>query len=148
MLVDPHWMQHALQAARTAQSQGEVPVGAVLVANDQMISIGWNQPIRATDPTAHAEILALRQAASKIGNYRLLNTTLYVTLEPCLMCVGAILHARIQRVVYGALDEKTGAIASKFHLLDQKHNHRIVWEGGCLADECSQLLQEFFKKKR
>lgn len=145
---DAYWMRQALQRAQQAVKLDEAPVGALLVYQGQVIAEGWNQMITLCDPTAHAEILTLRQAASKLGNYRLLNTTLYVTLEPCIMCLGAMLHARIHRLVYGAKNQKTGAVVSGFHLLDVKHSHRIEWEGGCLAVECAQLLQTFFQKKR
>jgi len=146
---DQYWMRHALALANKAAAEGEVPVGAVLVSNNQLIAQGYNTPIQACDPTAHAEINALRMAANKQQNYRLLGNTLYVTLEPCLMCLGALIHARIQRLVFGALDAKTGAIASQFSLLDTKaHNHQIDWEGGCLAEESEVLLKEFFQRRR
>jgi tRNA(adenine34) deaminase len=146
---DQHWMKHALALAEQAQSQQEIPVGAVVILDEQMIGEGSNQSIQNNDPTAHAEIIALRQASQHLNNYRLLNATLYVTLEPCMMCVGALLHARIKRLVFGALDPKTGAIASAFHLLDNKqHNHSIEWEGGCLAELCSQQLTRFFQQRR
>lgn len=147
---DPHWMQHALQLAQKAQAQNEVPVGAILISNNQLIAEGWNQPISQNDPTAHAEIIALRLAAEKLQNYRLTNTTLYVTLEPCVMCTGALIHARIKRLVFGALDPKSGAVASQWHLLDhwQQFNHRVEWEGGCLDGECGGVLKRFFEQKR
>lgn len=146
---DQHWMKHALTLAKQAELQQEVPVGAVVVLHEQIIGQGSNQPITIHDPTAHAEIIALRQASQHVNNYRLLNATLYVTLEPCIMCVGALLHARIKRLVFGALDPKTGAIASAFHLLDSKqHNHSIAWEGGCLAELCSEQLTRFFQQRR
>ncbi len=145
---DKYWMQQAVMQAAQAAQENEVPVGAVLVLDKQIIGLGFNQTISRHDPSAHAEIVALRQGAALLQNYRLLNSTLYVTLEPCLMCVGALLHARIKRLVYGAPDEKTGAVASVFHLLDGPHNHRIAWEGGCLTDECRTLLRSFFQAKR
>jgi tRNA(adenine34) deaminase len=135
--------------AQKAESEGEVPVGALMVCDNTIIGEGWNQPIQLHDPSAHAEMNALRMAAKKIGNYRLKNTTLYVTLEPCAMCVGAMIHARIERLVFGAFDPKAGAVKSVFQLLDDlRHNHAIRWEGGIYAAECSDLLKTFFKNKR
>jgi tRNA(adenine34) deaminase len=147
---DTDWMQHALLLAQKAQSQNEVPVAAIVVFENQIVGEGWNQPITQHDPTAHAEVMALRSAATKLHNYRLTDATLYVTLEPCVMCVGALIHARIKRLVFGALDAKSGAVASHFHLLDQwqKFNHRIEWEGGCLDEACGGMLKEFFAKRR
>ena len=146
---DEHFMLHALALAKRAENQGEVPVGAVIVSDNHIISEGWNQPIQLNDPSAHAEIMALRSAAKHLQNYRITNATLYVTLEPCLMCVGAMIHARIGRLVFGAMDPKTGAVASAFQLLtDSKHNHVISWKGSVCADECSTLLKNFFKNKR
>ena len=146
---DEKWMRHALQLAKHAASQNEVPVGALLVHNEQLISEAWNQPIAHSDPSAHAEILALRQAGAHLHNYRLLNCTLYVSLEPCLMCLGAILHARIARLVFGAYDRKTGAVVSHFQLLDHyPQKHSIDYLGGCLADECGSILSDFFQHKR
>src|SRR3989338_10397840 len=128
---DQKFMYHALQLAKKAEQMGEVPVGAIIVCDNTMIAEGFNQPIQNHDPSAHAEMMALRNAAQTIKNYRLKNTTLYVTLEPCVMCVGAMIHARIERLVFGAFDLKTGAVKSVFKLLDDlRHNHRIVWEGG------------------
>ncbi len=146
---DQQFIQHALMLAQQAENEGEVPVGAVLVCEDNIISEGWNQPIQLHDPSAHAEMMALRNAAKIIENYRLKNTTLYVTLEPCAMCVGAMIHARIERLVFGAYDPKAGAVTSVFHLLDDpRHNHVIPWTGGVCAEECGVLLKMFFKKKR
>jgi tRNA(adenine34) deaminase len=146
---DHRWMQHALQLAKRAEQQGEVPIGAVLVLNNEIIGEGYNQTITHHDPTAHAEIVALRDAGKKLGNYRLLNSTLYVTLEPCLMCVGAIVHARCQRLVYGADDPKAGAVSSVFNILQsQKLNHAVECMGGVLAEECGQLLKNFFLVRR
>lgn len=143
------WMQHALMLAKQAEAEGEVPVGAVVVRQNQVLGEGWNRPIAGQDPTAHAEINALRDAARHTGNYRLPDTTLYVTLEPCVMCAGAMIHARIQRVVYGANEPKTGAVVSVFDVLtDTRHNHRPDVTGGVLADECAGLLQDFFKSRR
>lgn len=142
-------MAHALTLARHAAAQGEVPVGAVLVRADEVIGEGWNQPIAACDPTAHAELVALRAGARQLGNYRLGGTTLYVTLEPCVMCAGAILHARIERVVFGACDPRAGAAGSVFDVLEtDKLNHRPELIGGVLAAECSALLRAFFASRR
>lgn len=142
-------MRVALDLARHASAEQEVPVGAVLVLNDESLGEGWNQPIATSDPTAHAEIIALRQAAQRQQNYRLPGTTLYVTLEPCAMCLGALLQARIERLVFGALDSKAGAVTSVFNLLDSSQlNHRITWVGECLANESIALLQGFFQKRR
>ncbi len=142
-------MAHALTLARHAAAQGEVPVGAVLVRADEMIGEGWNQPIAACDPTAHAELVALRAGARRLGNYRLGGTTLYVTVEPCVMCSGAILHARIERVVFGAYDPRAGAAGSVFDVLETDNlNHRPELIGGVLADECSALLRAFFASRR
>lgn len=146
---DETYMQHALQMARRAGEMGEVPVGAVLVKDGKVIAEGWNRPITDHDPTAHAEIDVLRKAAMSIGNYRLIDTTLYVTLEPCVMCAGAMIHARIKRVVYGAYDPKTGAAGSVYDtLLDTRHNHHVEHRGGVCLDECSTLLSNFFKERR
>ena len=146
---DKHWMGKAIQLAAMAEAAGEVPVGAVMVYNQEVLSVGHNQPIQGCDPTAHAEIVAIRAAAQAQQNYRLLDTTLYVTLEPCVMCVGAILHARIKRVVYGASDPKTGALGGCIHLLDlAPWNHSIAVTKGILAASCGQLLTDFFQKRR
>ena len=147
--LDTFWMQHALELAHRAESEDEVPVGAVLVYDEQVIGEGWNRPIIDSDPTAHAEIMALRAAAKKIDNYRLLDTTLYVTLEPCIMCTGAIIHSRVKRVVYGAFDPKAGAEKSAFTILGTDClNHKVDVTNGILADECGQILTDFFRKKR
>ncbi|MGH8121014.1 MAG: tRNA adenosine(34) deaminase TadA [Gammaproteobacteria bacterium] len=146
---DKLWMQRALELARHAEALGEVPVGAVLVSNNECVAEAWNRPIAAHDPSAHAEILALRQAGNKLGNYRLNDTTLYVTLEPCAMCAGAIIHARIAKVVYGAKDPRSGAGGSVFQILDSdKLNHRVQITGSVLEAACTELLQDFFRKKR
>jgi tRNA(adenine34) deaminase len=146
---DEYWMRQAILLANKAESLDEVPVGAVLVHENKIIGEGWNQPIGLNDPTAHAEIMALRAGALTVKNYRLVDTTLYVTLEPCAMCVGAIIHARVKRVVFGASDPKTGAAGSVFPLLnDDKFNHKVEVTGGVLADECGGLLKRFFGKKR
>lgn len=147
--ADVRWMQKALAQAREAQAAGEVPVGAVLVRDDEFIAQGWNRPIGTSDPCAHAEILAIRAAAARLNNYRLPDCTLYVTLEPCTMCAGAIIQARLKRVVYGALDPKAGAAGSVFEILGtRKLNHYVEVEGGMLADECGNLLTEFFRDRR
>jgi tRNA(adenine34) deaminase len=143
------WMALALEQARLAQVIDEVPVGAVLVQDDQLIASAHNQPISNNDPTAHAEIQLLRAAGKALNNYRLPNTTLYVTLEPCTMCLGAMIHARVSRVVFGAYDQKTGVCGSCTDLsTSQCFNHSIEIEGGVLANDCKQLLQEFFKNRR
>jgi tRNA(adenine34) deaminase len=149
-IEDRRFMERALIMARNAMAQGEVPVGAVVIKDGAIIGEGWNQPISTQDPTAHAEIMALRDAAAKVGNYRLNESTLYVTLEPCPMCAGAIVHARVRRVVYGAKDPKGGAAGSVFDLLptDQRFNHRVEIEGGLLQQESSELLQSFFRQRR
>lgn len=142
-------MRHALALARRAAAAGEVPVGAVLVKDGAIVAEGWNHPITAHDPTAHAEIGALRAGAAALGNYRLVGTTLYVTLEPCIMCAGAIIHARVKRLVFGAPDPKTGAAGSVFDVFASgKVNHLVRVEGGVLAGECGQLLTEFFQQRR
>jgi len=142
-------MAEALALARQAEAAGEVPVGALIVLNGQIIGRGANSPIASHDPTAHAEILALRQAASHIGNYRLEGATLYSTLEPCVMCAGALVHARIARLVFGARDLRFGGVRSKFQLADHDLlNHRIEIHEGTLAADCAALLQDFFARKR
>jgi tRNA(adenine34) deaminase len=147
--LDRQFMQQALEQANLAALAGEVPVGAVLVRDGQVISKGFNQPIGLHDPSAHAEMLALRQAAVYEQNYRLPGTTLYVTLEPCAMCAGAMLHARVGRVVYGAADPKTGAAGSVLDVFSSKQiNHQTSSEGGVMREECGQLLRDFFKERR
>ena len=142
-------MRRAIELARRGAEEGEVPVGAVLVAGGAIVGEGWNRPIAAADPTAHAEIQALRAASAALRNYRLIDSTLYVTLEPCPMCVGAIFHARVRRVVFGARDPKTGAAGSVVDLFAEgKLNHHATVEGGLLADECGELLRRFFAAKR
>jgi tRNA(adenine34) deaminase len=147
---DEGWMRQAIGLARRAQGVGEVPVGAVLVRNREIIGSGWNQPIGCHDPTAHAEIVAIRHAGRRLQNYRLPGTTLYCTLEPCPMCAGAIVHARIARVVFGASDPKGGACGSVFDLLpsDQRFNHRTSVSGGILLEDCGELLRGFFRSRR
>lgn len=142
-------MNRALQLAGQAADAGEVPVGAVLVRNGKEIGAGFNAPINGCDPTAHAEIQALRDAAKRVGNYRLPGATLYVTLEPCTMCVGAIVHGRVSRLVYGAAEPKAGAVESARQTLDEKHfNWRIEAQGGILASQCSQIIRDFFAARR
>ncbi|MFK8028234.1 MAG: tRNA adenosine(34) deaminase TadA [Gammaproteobacteria bacterium] len=146
---DEHWMRCALDAAKAAEKNNEVPVGAVLVKDNQLISTANNSPISLNDPCAHAEVLAIRKAALNLNNYRLPGTTLYVTLEPCMMCAGAMLHARIERLVFGAYDEKTGVAGSCFNWInDEKQLHKINVKGGVLENDCRLLLQNFFKQKR
>ncbi|RDF11775.1 tRNA adenosine(34) deaminase TadA [Haemophilus paraphrohaemolyticus] len=147
---DLYWLEYALTLADKAEAIGEIPVGAVLVDKDgNKIGEGWNQSILLNDPTAHAEMLAIRQAGEHLQNYRLIDCTLYVTLEPCTMCAGAILHSRIGRLVFGASDYKTGAIGSRFHLFeDFKMNHLLEICGGVLREKCSQKMSAFFKKRR
>ena len=149
MSDDAAFMRRAIELARRGEEEGEVPVGAVLVAGGAIVGEGWNRPIAAADPTAHAEIQALRAASAALRNYRLIDSTLYVTLEPCPMCVGAIFHARVRRVVFGARDPKTGAAGSVVDLFAEgKLNHHATVEGGLLADECGELLRRFFAAKR
>lgn len=143
------WMQEALEEARRAAEEGEVPVGAILLINEKIVARGHNRSIRTHDPTAHAEILALRHAAHCMRNYRLPGSVLIVTVEPCVMCMGALLHARVEEIIYGAADPKGGAIASCFFLAQSEHlNHRIETTGGILADESAALLKEFFASRR
>ncbi|NOQ93660.1 MAG: tRNA adenosine(34) deaminase TadA [Methylophaga sp.] len=149
MKNDQYWMAHALTLAKQAEQQGEVPVGAVIVRDGELLGEGWNQPISSHDPTAHAEIQALRNACNKVENYRLPESTLYVTLEPCIMCAGAIVHARIDRVVYATKEPKTGAVGSCFDIFNtQQLNHYVHCEHGILADESSELLRHFFQSRR
>jgi tRNA(adenine34) deaminase len=143
------FMQEALEQARLGAAAGEVPVGAVLVVHDRVVSRAFNQPIGAVDPTAHAEVLVLREAARALGNYRLTDAVVYVTVEPCLMCVGALVHARVREVVYGATEPKTGALVSAVRALDHPGlNHRFAVTGGVLEDECRAAIQKFFWEKR
>ena len=149
MNQDEKWMQIAIHEATLARDLGEVPVGAVVTLNNQIISKAHNSPISKNDPTAHAEILALRYASKKLQNYRLPKTTLYVTLEPCAMCLGAMIHARVNRVVFGALDPKSGVCGSSANLTSGSFfNHRIISNGGILEYDCKKLLQVFFKIRR
>jgi len=147
--ADLSWMRHAVALAARAAVSGEVPVGAVLVRDGEILGEGWNRPIGDHDPSAHAEMIALRQAAQKVGNYRLPGATLYVTLEPCVMCAGAIVHARISRLVFGARDPKAGAVESVYDVIAKPRlNHVVEWSGGVLETECGDLLRAFFRERR
>ena len=147
--VDREWMQRALALADQAAAAGEVPVGAVLVRDGEELGAGWNAPVASHDPTAHAEVMALRAAAVALGNYRLPGSTLYTTMEPCPMCAGAIVQARVARVVYAATDERWGAVESVFEILGSRRlNHQVDCEGGVLADESARRLQDFFEARR
>ncbi len=146
---DTYWMTRALQLAESAVQVGEVPVGALLVHNNQLLAEGYNQCISRSDPTAHAEIVAIRHGCQQVGNYRLPGVTLYVTLEPCLMCVGALVHARIARLVYGAKDPRAGAVVSQTAGLDERFlNHQVSHSGGVLSALCGEILSKFFKDRR
>jgi len=146
---DQSWMRRALELAALAAQQGEVPVGALIVRDGAVIAEGANRPIAAHDPTAHAEIVALRAAGETLGNYRLPGTTLYVTLEPCAMCAAAIIHARVSRLVFGAGDPKAGAVHSVYDLIaNPRLNHAVEWTGGVLEAECAELLRSFFRSRR
>lgn len=149
MTTAEYWMEKALVLARRAESAGEVPVGAVIVKDDELLAKGWNQPISSHDATSHAEIMAMRAAGEKLNNYRLVGTTLYVTLEPCSMCVGAMIHARVARVVYGASEPRTGALGGAFNLLEaNQHNHVFEVRSGVMAEQSRLLLQGFFQSRR
>ena len=146
---DEYWMQRAIALAEQADTFNEVPVGAVIVRDGALLGEGFNQPISSCDPSAHAEILALRQAALAADNYRLPGATLYVTIEPCAMCAGAIIHSRIERVVFAATEPKAGAVCSHLQLFDQAQmNHRVQWQGGILANEATTVMQAFFNRRR
>lgn len=146
---DSYWMEKALDLAGRAKNQDEVPVGAIVVRDREIVGEGWNNPISACDPTAHAEIQALRAAAQSIGNYRLVDCVLYVTLEPCIMCAGAIIHARLAGLVYGATEPKAGAVVSRLNLLNLEFtNHNLEVKGGVLESQCSRLISDFFAAKR
>ncbi|MEH8016869.1 tRNA adenosine(34) deaminase TadA [Rheinheimera muenzenbergensis] len=148
-MTDEDWMQYAINLAARAEQQGEVPVGAVLVKDGQIVGEGWNQMISLNDPSAHAEMQAIRAAAGTLTNYRLPGCTLYVTLEPCSMCAGAMVHSRIQRLVFGAPDAKTGAAGSVLNLLQhQRFNHQVELSGGVLAEQCAAQLSGFFQRRR
>ncbi len=146
---DLYWMRYALQLADKAEQSGEIPVGAVLVKDGLVLGEGWNQSIQLNDPSAHAEMMAIRQAAEKIGNYRLLDCTLYVTLEPCAMCAGLLVHSRVKRLVFGAKDAKTGAAGSVLDIV--RHpvlNHQLDVQDGALAQQCADKLSAFFRRRR
>lgn len=146
---DEAWMRYALRLAQRAEQLGEVPVGAVVVKDNRCIAEGWNNSIVSHDPTAHAEVIALRAAGIVVENYRLSDTTLYVTLEPCVMCMGALSHARVKRLVFGAYDPKRGAVCNALSLSDASFlNHHIDWTGGVLEADCSVLLKDFFRARR
>jgi tRNA(adenine34) deaminase len=147
--TDVKWMAKALELARRAEEAGEVPVGAVIVKENQLLAEGWNQPISSHDATSHAEIMAMREAGKILNNYRLIDTTMYVTLEPCSMCVGAMIHARVSKVVYAASEPRTGALGGAFNLLKvNQHNHVFDVVSGVLAEESKTLLQNFFQSRR
>ncbi len=149
MTNDDKWMQRALELARRAESEDEVPVGAVVVHDGNIIGEGWNRPIQSSDPSSHAEINALRAAALALDNYRLPGAELYVTLEPCVMCAGAMVQARISRVVYGASDPRAGAAGSVFEILPtDRLNHRVEVTAGVMANECGNILRQFFANRR
>jgi len=146
---DEFWIEYAQQLAQKAEDIGEVPVGAIVVLDNELVSEGWNQSIQNNDPTAHAEIVALKNAGKAVGNYRLIDATLYVTLEPCAMCAGAMVHARVKRVVFGTYDAKTGAAGSVFNLVDSPElNHQLLITGGIRKQECGEQVSMFFKKRR
>jgi tRNA(adenine34) deaminase len=146
---DRAWMRRALDLAQRAGDEGEVPVGAVMVKDGQLVGEGWNRVIDLNDPSAHAEILVMREAGQRLANYRLPGCSLYVTLEPCAMCAGAMLHARLEHVYFGAGDPKTGALGGTFDLFaDYPHNHHVTTHSGLLEQECSSLLKEFFRARR
>ncbi len=148
-MTDTEWMQRCLALADEAERHGEVPVAAMVVVGDELVASGFNRNIVDNDPSAHAEVVAMRAAGRAIGNHRLVNATLYCTLEPCLMCTGAMIHARVRRLVYAASDPKTGAVHSVFNgLLDPRHNHRVEVEVGVLADIASEKLRTFFRARR
>jgi tRNA(adenine34) deaminase len=147
--LDAHWMRQAIAAARDAESQGEIPVGTCIVSGDRLLAVAGNRTRTDTDPTAHAEIVAMREAALKIGNYRLTDAVVYSTIEPCAMCAGALVQARVRRLVYGALDERAGAVESRFRICDTDFlNHRIAVTAGVLEEECRKLMQQFFRARR
>lgn len=148
-MTDDTWMGVALEQAQHAYDLGEVPVGAVLVVSNELIASGFNQPITALDPSAHAEVVTLRKAAQQLRNYRLVGSTLYVTVEPCTMCVGMMIHSRIERLVFGAPEPKSGAVHSHLHLLENgPYNHRIEVTGGVLEADCAKLMSQFFNERR
>ena len=147
--TDAHWMRQALAAAEEARARGEVPVGTCIVAGEAILAVAGNRTRTDQDPTAHAEIVALREAARKVGNYRMTDAVVYSTLEPCVMCAGALIQARVSRLVYGARDERAGAVESRFRVCDTDFlNHRIEITAGVLEEECSEIMQEFFQARR
>jgi tRNA(adenine34) deaminase len=149
MNEDEKWMQIAIREANLAKNKGEVPVGAIIIQNNRIIAKAHNSPISKNDPTAHAEVLAIRNASKKLQNYRLPGTTLYVTLEPCAMCLGAVIHARINRIVFGTSDPKSGVCSSTANLTSEAFfNHKIIVNGGILEQDCKKILQSFFKLRR
>ena len=148
-VADTAFMTRALELAKYAAEHGEVPVGAVIVHEGMIIAEGYNQPISSCDPTAHAEVVAMRRACATLNNYRLTGCELYVTIEPCTMCVGAMVHARIKRVIFGALEPRAGALQSQFQLMENSpYNHSIAWNGGVLAEQCAAMMADFFRQKR
>jgi tRNA(adenine34) deaminase len=149
MVNDEEWMRHALRLAQKAEYHGEVPIGALVVINEQCIAEGWNEPVASHDATAHAEITVIRKAGQKLENYRLPGATLYVTLEPCVMCMGAIVHARINRLVFAAYDPKRGAVCNALSLAEASFlNHRVKWRGGVCEQQGANLLKNFFRQRR
>ena len=149
MSLDEEFMRRAFALAEQAAAVGEVPVGALVVKDGAVIGEGYNQPISSCDPTGHAEIIAMRSAAQRLGNYRLSGCDLYVTIEPCTMCVGAMVHARIDKIVFGAKEPRAGALESQLRLMNESHyNHSIDWQGGVLAEECGAIISRFFRAKR
>ena len=149
MTSDDEFMRRAMVLAEQAAAVGEVPVGALVVKDGEIIAEGYNQPIISCDPTGHAEIIAMRNACAALQNYRLSGCDLYVTIEPCTMCVGAMIHARIGRIVFGAREPRAGALQSQLRLMDENHyNHSIEWQGGVLAEECGEIISSFFRRKR
>jgi len=149
MSSDIEFMRRAIALAEQAAAVGEVPVGALVVKDGEIIGEGYNQPITSCDPTGHAEIIAMRNASAALQNYRLSGCDLYVTIEPCTMCVGAMIHARIGKIVFGATEPRAGALESQLRLMDENHyNHSIEWQGGVLAEECGAIISNFFRRKR
>ena len=149
MSSDVEFMRRAIALAEQAAAVGEVPVGAVVVKDGEIIAEGYNQPITSCDPTGHAEIIALRNASTALQNYRLSGCDLYVTIEPCTMCGGAMIHARIGKIIFGAPEPRAGALQSQLRLMDENHyNHSIEWQGGVLAEECGEIISSFFRRKR
>jgi tRNA(adenine34) deaminase len=146
---DAHWMRLAIEAAQDAEARGEIPVGTCVVRDDTLLAVAGNRTRTDVDPTAHAEMIALREAAIKIGNYRLMDVVVYSTIEPCAMCAGALVQARVRRLVYGAPDERAGAVESRFRICDTDFlNHRIAVTAGVLEDDCRKLMQQFFRARR